>query len=267
MDIENLIQQFENFDTQDFDAFSSIISSKYDDKIFPPYIPHIGKDYSKHKIMMYGMAQNINQPWDELTNMSKTEKVRQMYDAKTHNHIWIAPYRIMLSIAGIYLYAKHNISLMSLGEVHNYVSATNYYKFSFNTGGKDINPERDLHKYLSPEDYKAYTTASDVLAMSEIKLLNPMLVISFRGRHIQEIKKAGIEVITINDPSWILQGGSGVLKDTGSWYRKINDLTAQQLVNSYVDQLDTQYAGKKEAVKIYLLKYYDDWKKSNQLSK
>lgn len=264
MDIENLIQQFENFDTQKFDAFRSIISSKSDDKIFPPYIPHIGKDYSEHKIMMYGMAQNINKPWDELINMSKTEKVRQMYDAKTHNHIWIAPYRIMLSIAGMYLYAKHNISLMSLGEVHNYVSATNYYKFSFNAGGKDINPERDLHKYLSSENYRAYTTVSDVLAMSEIKLLKPKLVISFKGRHIQEIRKAGYETITINDPSWILQGHSGVLKKEGSWYKKIDDSIAQQLVNSYIDQLDNQYAGKKEAVKIYLLKYYDDWKKSNQ---
>jgi len=263
MNIENLIQQFENYDTKKFNKFRALISSSYKEEVFPPYIPHIGKDYPKYKIMMYGMAQNINKPWDELINMSKPEKVRQMYDAPTHNDVWIAPYRIMLSIAGVYLYAKHNLVMMTLEEVHNYVSATNYYKFSFNDSGKDINPERDLHKYLSPENYKTYTTTSDALVMSELKLLNPSLVISFRGRHTKEIKKAGFDLITINDPSWILQGGSGVLKNTGKWHRKIEDSTAQQLVNSYVDQLDSQYAGKKEAVKIYLLKYYDDWKRSN----
>lgn len=182
--IENLIQQFEKFDTKQFDEFSLLISSKDNRDLFPPYIPHVGESYSKHKILMYGKAQNIDKPWLELIHISNTEKVRQMYDAKTHNDIWIAPYKIMLSVAGIYL----------------------------------------------------------------------------NGRHTKKIEDSGYNLITINDPSWILQGGGGHLKETGSWYREIKNPKVLQLVDSYISQLDSQYEGKKEAVKIYLLKYFDEWK-------
>lgn len=260
MEIENLIQQFEKFDTKQFNEFSSLISSKHNEDLFPPYIPHIGENYSKHKILIYGKAQNIDKPWPELINMTNTEKIRQMYDAKTHNDIWIAPYKIMLSVAGIYLYAKYNILLSDLEDVHNHIAATNYYKFSFNDSGKDINPDGDLPKCLSPENYKFYITKSDALAVSELNLLNPSLVISFNGRHTKEIKNSGYNLITINDPSWILQGAGGCLKETGSWYRETKDPEVLQLVESYINQLDSQYVGKKEAVKIYLLKYFDEWK-------
>ena len=265
MKIENLIQQFEKFDTKQFDEFSLLISSKDNRDLFPPYIPHVGESYSKHKILMYGKAQNIDKPWLELIHMSNTEKVRQMYDAKTHNDIWIAPYKIMLSVAGIYLYAKYNILLSELENIHNHIAATNYYKFSFNDSGKDINPDGDLSECLSSKNYRTYITESDSLAISELNLLNPSLVISFNGQHTKKIEDSGYNLITINDPSWILQGGGGCLKETGSWYREIKDPKVLQLVDSYISQLDSQYKGKKEAVKIYLLKYFDEWQNEKSI--
>ncbi len=42
MNIERLILQFEQFDTKNLDKYKELISSKYNEEIFPPYIPHIG---------------------------------------------------------------------------------------------------------------------------------------------------------------------------------------------------------------------------------
>lgn len=257
MDIERLICHFEQFDTKRCDEFNELISSKHNGEIFPPYIPHIGKDYDKYKIMMYGMAQSISSPWTSLVNMSRKEKVCQLYDAKTYKDIWIAPYKVMLSIAGIYLYAKYGTPTQILDDIHNYVSATNYYKFSLSKSGNDINPNNDLSKLLPPN---IYWDANDELSMIELEFLKPSVILSFHGRHNGVIRRAEYNIIEINDPSWILQGGSGVLKESGSWYKKTDDPKVHQLVDSYLGQIDDQYSCKKDAIKIYLLKYYNDWK-------
>lgn len=259
MNIEHLIQEFENFDLKILDEYVSLISSKHDEEIFPPYIPHIGTDYNKHKIFMYGKAQSMSEPWSELINKTRIEKVRQMYDERDYHNIMIAPYKIMLSLAGIYIYAKHQELENKLQNIHNCVSATNYYKFSLSKSKKDINPDKKLKFHLSLE---RYWKTNDILSMLELETLNPSIIISFHGRHNEVIKKAGYEVITINDPSWILQGGSGVLQESGSWFRKIDDPIVYQLVDSYLQQIDGPYSGKRDAIKIYLLKYYSDWKSS-----
>ena len=257
MSIENLIKQFENFDTEQLSEYKDLISSKNDGVIFPPYIPHIGSDYGKYGIMMYGMAQSIDKPWSSLINKSKIEKVKQLYDTVNYNNIWIAPYKVMLAIAGIYIYARHQDSIDSFDDIHNSIAATNYYKFSFSNNGKDVNPNTDLSKYQSPE---LYWEENDKLSIAELSLLKPSIVLSFNGRHNNVIKEQGVSFIKINDPSWILQGGSGVLTQNGSWFRQIDDDTVHQLVTSYLNQIDEKYAGKKEAIQIYLMKYYSDWK-------
>jgi len=253
MNTEGLIQQFEKFDTNRLDKYKELISSKNNGKIFPPYIPHIGSNYGEYKLMMYGMAQSISEPWPSLINKSNSEKVRQMYDAPTYNDICIAPYEVMLSIAGVYIYAKHQNAIESFDEIHNYIAATNYYKFSFSDDGNDVNPDSDLQ---SPE---TYWEENDKLSMSELGLLEPSVVLSFNGRHNNVIKKQGINFIKINDPSWILQGAGGHLKEGDSWYRVIKQVGANKLVESYLEQISGKYAGKKDAIKIYLLKYYSDW--------
>lgn len=264
---ENLIKEFEEFDTLQFKEFSSLISSKDNGEIYPPYLPHIGKKYSEYKIMGYGMAQSINKPWEGLSSLTKKEKVIQMFGKENPGEIWIAPYRVMLSIIGVYLYAKHDVFLNSLKDVHQYVSATNYYKFSFSENGRDINPNDKLKEFISPDNYEIYLKANDNLVASELDLLNPSIIFTFRGRHIKQLKKLDYKVITINDPSWILRGAGGCLKKIGSWFRKIEDSKAIELVDNYINninEIDTQYAGKKEAIKIYLLKYFSDFKTTKE---
>jgi hypothetical protein len=105
--MDNLIDFFEEYDTDVLAPYHELISTK--DKggnIFPPYIPHVGSDYDKYKIVMYGMAQNVSEPWDSLLNKTRRGKVRQMLDAGEYDNIWIAPYKVMLALAGLYIYAK-----------------------------------------------------------------------------------------------------------------------------------------------------------------
>ena len=67
------------------------------------------------------------------------------------------------------------------------------------------------------------------------------------------------EFIKINDPSWILQGGGGHLKVSGSWYRDLDGSGVHKIIESYLEQIDDKYATKTDAVRIYLLRYYSDW--------
>ncbi|MDH5718958.1 MAG: hypothetical protein OEZ22_15125 [Spirochaetia bacterium] len=257
MNIEKLKQEFEEFDKNKFDKYKHLISSKDKEEIFPPYIPHIGLKYDKYKLMMYGMAQSIDKPWPDLINKTNAEKVTQLYDATDYNNTWIAPYKVMLAIAGTYIYANYQDMVDSFDELHNLITATNYYKFSFRYNGNDVNPNTDLSNHESPD---LYWQENDELSVSELELLQPSMILSFKGRHNDIIKKQGYNYIEINDPSWILQGGGGVLKKGGSWDLETHDNSVHQLVDSYLNQINDKYSAKKEAIRIYLLKYFNDWK-------
>ncbi|HAT8493273.1 TPA: hypothetical protein RQK84_004380 [Vibrio vulnificus] len=252
----NLIKAFEEYDTEQLSSYRKLISTKDEfGSIYPPYVPHVGQDYEKYKILMYGMAQNISIPWDSLRNKSHHEKVRQMLDAHGYENIWIAPYKVMLALSGLYIYARYGVPIYAFEEIHQSIAVTNYYKFSLNDGS-DINPDQKLSGHQCP---KLYWSENDRLAQKEIDTLKPNTILSFRGRHNALLENSQSTFIKINDPSWVLQGGGGQLKKEGSWYRECSDKVVIALVNAYLEQIDDKYVGKKEALKIYLLKYYSDW--------
>ncbi len=173
----------------------------------------------------------------------------------------------MLSVAGIYIYTFYGNAIDSFDTIHDCIAVSNYYKFSLCLPGKDLNPDKSLGDHMSPEDY---WKVNDGLSESELSCLKPSTIISFKGRHNNILKSSsrnGVPLVkTINDPSWILRGASGVLNENGSWYRKTDDKKAVHLVDSYLDQIDGKYSGKKSAIKIYLLKYFDDWMNSSVAS-
>lgn len=57
--MKKLIVEFERFNLQPLQKYTKLISSKKDDGLFPPYIPLIGKNYEKFKILIYATAQNM----------------------------------------------------------------------------------------------------------------------------------------------------------------------------------------------------------------
>ncbi len=207
--VEELINYFEAYNSEVLAPYRELISTKEEDgSIYPPYIPHVGKDYSKYGILMYGMAQNISKPWDALVKKSRREKVMQMKDAKKYTDIAIAPYEVMLALAGLYIYAKFGDVFYKFQEIHESIAVSNYYKFSLNNGS-DINPNREISQHMCAE---LYWSENDKLASKELQELKPNTLIFFGGRHESAIKKSAEKCIKINDPSWVLQGGGGHLK-------------------------------------------------------
>jgi hypothetical protein len=248
--VNELVDLFCNWNISSLSAYSSLISTKDEKGIFPPYVPFVGKKYDKYRIFVYGMAQNVKQNDGYLIQYTDVEKVKRLYKS-----IDIAPRQIMYALVGVYLYAKYRVAIENFTEIKEYIGITNYYKFSLNDGKRDINPNRKLNNLNS------YWELNDALSSKELEFLKPKVIISFKGRHNTVIRKNGFSnLVTVNDPSWILQGARGCLKENGSWYRKQTDTNVIDLLTKYISQIDKNgYQRKKEAVRIYLGKYFYDW--------
>lgn len=249
--VNKLVDLFRNWNISSLSAYSSLISTKDEKGIFPPYVPFVGKKYDKYRIFVYGMAQNVKQNDGYLTEYTDVEKVKRLYKS-----IDIAPRQVMYALVGTFLYAKYRVAIENFAEIKEYIGITNYYKFSLNDGERDINPNRKL------KNPNVYWEINDALSSKELEFLKPKVIITFNGRHNTVLKRDRFsDLITVNDPSWILQGARGCLKESGSWYREPKDMTINDLITKYISQINApRYARKREAVRIYLRKYYYDWR-------
>lgn len=258
--LQELICEFEHYDLHRLSSYLHLVSSKVNDDLFPPYIPRVGAKYEKHKILMYATAQNIPKLWEDLSKKDRKQKVMQLFEEKDYRKVWMEPYRVMLALAGVFLYVESNEILENLSEIDKHIAATNYYKFSLNRNRKDINPNTILPKLI---DANEYWDINNELSYKELKVLEPKIILSFKGVHNRFVKSKGYRLHEVNNASWILRGGSGCLKKGGSWEREVYDDSILKLVGEYLLQIKDagyRYAGKIEAVKIYLLKYYHEWK-------
>ena len=260
VEIDKLVEEFEKYDTSQLSSYSGEISTKDENGIFPPYVPRVGKNYNAYKILFYGTAQNVSGIWDSLKKKNRREKVRQLYDAGNFENVWIAPYQVMLGLAGMYIYAKYGEVIKKFSDIDKHIAVSNFYKFSLN----EPNRNKDINPIKLGKGYDEYKNINKELAGKELKALKPNIVLCFRGiaRLIKSINKK-YQTQTVNDPSWILRGGSGVLKKGKSWDRKTNDSKAMKLAEElYLNQIEGKYANKQDAIRIYLLKYFNDWWKT-----
>lgn len=250
MGVNELADLFCKCNISPLSEYSTLISTKDVKGIFPPYVPFVGEMYNKYRIFAYGMAQNVKHNSGYLAQHTDIEKVKRLY-----KNIDIAPHQVMYALVGIYLYAKFKVAIENFTEIVKYVAITNYYKFSLNDGKRDLNPNRKLK---NPD---VYWKVNDTLSLKELEFLQPEVIISFNGRHNHALTKAGHScLVIVNDPSWILRGARGCLKENGSWYREPKDTSVNDLITEYISQINTNgYATKREAVRIYLKKYCYDW--------
>lgn len=255
MNISQLVDRFESYDLSDLEYCSDLVSSKIDGKPLPPYVPHIGASAKIYGIHVYAIAQNMKKPWMELETGKPRDVVLQMLSANSLSDVCIAPYRMMLALSGMYILAKHDSFHKDLSELHEFVSATNYYKFSLRSGNRDLNPSTGLAKMKDPSNY---WRLNDELSALEIGVIQPKVIISFKGRHNRALRQLGFNPVVVNDPAWILRGGSGCLKSGGSWERDCTD-KAVVLSQNYAEQLVEGYSKKRRAAEIYLRKYFNDW--------
>jgi len=286
--IELLKKEFLNSKIEFGSEILANLSTKTDDgKIFPPYIPFVGKNYKEFKILVYSTAQNIGFGNFQKTyqkNFAKlTERLyyfdnfRKKYpnNEMSYRNIAINPYQtgVVAALLGVYIFAKYGKKIENLDEINNLISISNYYKFSLNNGRNDINPEptgkNKIMDYIKDNDQiENYWTVNDELVKKELDTLKPNIIISFNGRKLKQLSQYSekeCKLIRINDPSWITQGGSGVFNENGSWSKiakKCKDKEIKELVNHYLKSINGIYLERNRVkeVGIYLLKYYSDWK-------
>lgn len=287
--IELLVQEFQNDEIEFGKDILKNMSTKTDDGIlFSPYIPFVGKNHQEFRILVYSTAQNIR--FDSFRNsyqqnLSKlTERLYYFDNFKkkypeskiSYQNIAINPYQtgVIAALLGVFIYAKFNKKIECLDEITELISISNYYKFSLNNGNHDINPEptgkNKIHNYIQDSGHvKHYWSVNDDLVKKEIDALNPEYILSFKGRKIKRLKCISnnkFQVIEINDPSWILYGAGGLLSKNGSWWKKAmncKETEVNKLIDHYLNNITGSYKGKKDGVRIYLLKYYSDWKRKN----
>lgn len=258
------------------------LSSKTDDgKIFPPYIPFVGKNYTKFGILVYSTAQNLRyNVFRESYQKNYSKLTERLYyfdnfnkkyieNTMSFKDIAINPYQtgVVAALMGVFIYARFGKTIENLDEINNWIGISNYYKFSLNNGKTDINPETKIHKIITDKlQIENYWTINDELVKKELAVLKPNFIISFNGRKLNKLKEFSDKerrIIRINDPSWILQGGSGVFKENKSWWKKAENCKEKEvieLVNNYLKLITGNYKSKQDNVRIYLLKYYLDWK-------
>ncbi|WP_143160362.1 hypothetical protein [Fibrobacter sp. UWEL] len=134
--------------------------------------------------------------------------------------------------------------------------------YPLNSGKKDVNPDYGMGKFPK-EEREAYWALNDALVEQELMVVQPRVVLSFRGRKLKKLnelsKTLGYKLFAINDPAWILRGGSGKLKPGASWHNEYDRLddSVRNLIDSYIGYLQDQYVCKAEGVKAYLAHYYN----------
>jgi len=137
------------------------ISTKTDNNIlFPPYIPFIGKNFNKFRILFYSTAQNISfNKFQKSYQNNFSKLIDRLYyfndfkkrypdNEMTFEDIAINPYKtgVIASLLGVFIYAMYNKTIENLNDINNLISISNYYKFSLKSKNKDINPETSLKK-------------------------------------------------------------------------------------------------------------------------
>lgn len=233
--MKKLIAEFEKFDLCPLQKYVKLISSKKGDRLFPPYIPLVGKSYEKFKILIYATAQNMAHNRDVAKRYSDhfDKLVERLYYSKNferkypHNHLSfnevdIEPYNqgVLPALAGIFIYTVCHKVLTNFDSIQDHIAVSNYYKFSLHAlhGKNDINPVQRSKQFDDLIDANDYWKLNDELVLRELDVLKPDYVLAFHGRHERVLKDVAREkdfkLKIINDPAWILRGAWGVSETT-----------------------------------------------------
>ena len=241
------------------------------------YIPFIGEKYGQAtKILFFCTAQalsqrNIKYLKEYANDTDKAIDRLQLREPDTVD-IDVGPVGggVLPALAGLILYARNKLWLEDLADVLQYISVTNFYKYSlWDSNKNDLNPDK-LEKNLKVT-YDNFMFNNFI--KDEISTLKPdyIFVCGKAGTHRYDLiskwlrqQKLQTGSQLINDPAHLLHGG-GVQKDDEE--RPLDDEKAEKLLGLYCkyvkDKTDakdphfyTQYGGRIDKIKDYLRFYY-----------
>jgi len=258
------------------------LSTKSDARLFPPYVPFLGKLFNEYGILVYCTAQNISHGEslvklysDNFTRLSSRLEYGDGF--KRHygetdfdiSDVDIAPFEngVIPALVAIFIYAQKRIKI-PVEHILDYCGVTNYYKFSLHSDTRDLNPDRGI-SVLGSHDLDEYRSFNNKFVRQELDKIRPKYVISLKGNKLSNLasysKEYGYTLYSVNDPSWILRGASGKLGPNGDWGKELLSLDkdAQKFISSYTQTpiLKSRYEKKSEGVKAYLAHYYNEFRK------
>ena len=258
--------------------------------LYEPYIPFVGPAYRPGGVLVLATAQNLAQfgrtgdtpnwrlstglpdaPLHRLYRVGNRTVSRVLESAEVVcENVAMQPFEdgVLPALAGLWMAAAGEDPPRDLDAVAALISATNFYKHSLRTpSGADLNPEEPSfrNRLSAYRDLTLHTFAGP-----EVEILRPGAILAFRGvpEALRGHAPSGCRWRTINDPSWIKQGMSGVATaPSGSWFRRAQDpripMAIRDLVEAYLGQLRSPYsAGKREATRVYLLVNYLEFESS-----
>ena len=258
----------------------NFLSTKSEKGIFPPYVPFLGNFFDEFGVLIYCTAQNISHNSGLVKLYSDNfEKLscRLEYgdDFKRHygenkfeiRDVDIAPFEngVIPALVAVFILARYETKISS-EKILDYCGVTNYYKFSLHSKTRDINPDCDIVQLNSQDQYR-YWALNDNLVREELNVIRPKCVISFNGYKLRMLASFSdefdYELLSINDPSWILRGASGKLNQDGDWGKEFQNLDeeVEEYISSYVQILRGEYERKKDGVNAYLAHYYNLFRK------
>jgi len=279
-----LARRFQAWDLTPLSAYDDLVSSKDDaGRFFAPYVPLVGSQYDKYKVLIYGTAQNIGRCTDLRKDLSaNSDKLvwRLYYSMKfdkdgfqvplPYNEVPIEPFRegIVPALAGLFILVRFGETISNLQDVQEHVAVSNFCKFSLSHGARDMNPN-------SLAQGEAYWDMNAELVREEVALLNPEhVIIAFNYERNplawRAIKKVWPtkELIMVNDPAWIKRGARGCLKPGGSWHKRVASEKTPEIIEAYLPQIsrpDSTYVdGFRDLAKTYLMFYLLDWQTKYQ---
>lgn len=238
------------------------------------YIPFIGEKYGqKARILFYCTAQalstrNMKYLEEYINDPDKAIDRLQLRKAGTLD-IDVGPVGggVLPALAGLLLYTKCKLQLEDLADILQYISVTNFYKYSlWKTNRNDLNPD-DLEEKLRVV-YDGFIF--DNFIKHEISILKPdyIFICGKRGTHRYDLidqwlkeQKLPIKLWPINDPAFLLHGGKVQKREKAV---PLDDEEAEKLIELYCKYIKDkavyrQFAGRINPIKDYLRFYYQSY--------
>lgn len=241
------------------------------------YIPFVGNQYGQAtKMLFYCTAQslskrNIRYLKEYADNPDKAIDRLQLRKADTLD-IDVGPINggVLPALAGLLLYMKDKLWLKDLPDTLQYISATNFYKYSlWNSKQNDLNPD-DLEERLrvKHDDFNF-----DNFIKHEISALKPdyIFICGKRGTHRYDLVSKWLRQQELKTKLWLINDPASLLHGSRIQKREketpLEDERAEKLIDLYCkyikDKTDskdphfyTQYGGRIEQIKNYLRFYY-----------
>lgn len=242
------------------------------------YIPFIGEKYGQTtKILFYYTAQSLSKGNIKYLKeyASNPEKAIDRLQLRKTGTLDIGPVGggVLPALAGLLLYKKDKLRLENLPDVLQYISATNFYKYSlWDSNKNDLNPD-DLEGKLRVI-YDGFMF--DNFIKHEISILKPdyIFICGKRGTYRYDLvskwlkqQELSIKAWLINDPAYFLRGDK---VQKGKKEIPLDDERAEELIELYckyiMDRTDskdprfyTQYGGRinriKDCLRFYQLRF------------